>query len=345
MAKKEKQKLNYNLEVKHLKEKGPERLYLLYGQEDYLRERFVDELKKLCVSEELDFNYKKLQGPVPDMTELAEAVDSIPFFSERSFVELRGFDINKCRDSDCESLKKIISDIPEYCTLAIIIGSDYEMDGRLAAVKAVKKYARSIEFTEQDQDMLLKWISNRFSSLGKSISRSDAEYLTFISGTLMNRLIPEIEKVSSHCSGSIISRSDIDATAHHIPEADIFEMTDMLSRGKIDSAAGLLGDILSDKSNSPIFVLAIFSQQIRKMYAYKLASAKGKGKSAIMELTGLRYDFHYNKLATCAKPYSLNALKDLVELCTEYDFLMKSSGVDGAVLMKELLIKVALQEK
>ncbi len=345
MARKEKPKFNYNVEVKRLKERGPERLYLLYGQEDYLRERFVDELKKLCISDDMDFNYKRLDGPIPDMTAFSEAVDSVPFFAERTFVELRGFEINKCKDADCEKLKSIISDIPEYCTIAIIIGSDYEMDGRLAAVKAVKKFGYCLEFTEQDQDALIKWIANRFSAAGKSISRSDAEYLSFVSGTLMNRLIPEIEKISSYCSGNIVTRSDIDATAHRIPEADIFEMTDLLSQGKIDAAARLLSALLSDKNNSPIYILAVFSQQIRKMYAFKLAQSKGKSKSVIMELASLRFDFLYNKVSICAKPYSLKALKNLVELCAEYDFLMKSSGMDNELLIKELLIKIAVEEK
>ncbi len=345
MAKKEKAKFNYSLELKLLKEKGPERLYLLFGQEDYLRERYLDELKKLCISDEMDFNYKRIDGPAIDMLALSEAVDSVPFFSDRSFVEVCGFDINKCRESDCEKLKAIISDIPDYCTVAIIIGSDYEIDGRLAAIKAVKKYARSIEFTEQDQDALIRWISNRFSAAGKSISRADAEYLTFVSGTLMNRLIPEIEKIASYCSTNSVTRSDIDATAHRLPEADVFEMTDMLSQGKMDSAAKLLSDLLSDKDNSPIYILAIFAQQIRRMYAFKLAQSKGKGKSAIMEIANLKYDFIYNKVSICAKPYSLSALKNLVELCAEYDYLMKSSGMDNGLLLKELLIKVAVLEK
>lgn len=345
MAKKEKTKFNYGLEVKLLKEKGPERLYMLYGEEDYLRERFLDELKKLCVADDLDFNYKRLDGPSIEMSRLSEAVDSVPFFSERTLVEVRGFDINKCRESECEKLKSIISDIPDYCTVAIIISSDYELDGRLAGVKAVKKYGRNIEFTQQDQDALIKWIANRFSAYSKSISRSDAEYLTFVGGTLMNRLIPEIEKIATHSKEAVITRADIDSTAHRIPEADVFEMTDMLSQGRIDAAASLLSALLTDKNNSPIYLLAIFAQQIRRMYAFKLAQSKGKGKSAIMEIVGLRFDFLYNKLSTCAKPYSLSSLKSLVELCAEYDFLMKSSGIDNTALMKELLIKVAVQEK
>ena len=120
MAKKEKTKFNYSLELRQLRENGPERLYLLYGEEDYLRERFVDELKKLCLSDEADFNYKRLDGPSIDLNDLAQAVDAIPFFSDRSFVEVRGFDINKCRDADCERLKSIVSDIPDYCTVAVM---------------------------------------------------------------------------------------------------------------------------------------------------------------------------------------------------------------------------------
>ena len=344
MAKKEKSAFNYNLEIKKLRESGPDRLYLLFGQEDYLRERFIDELKKICSADDSGFNCKRLDGPSVDMNELSEAVDSVPFFADRSYVELRGFDINKCKDNDCEKFKAIISDIPEYCTLAVIINAEYEMDGRLASVKALKKYANTIEFTEQGQDALIKWIANRFSACGKTISRSDAEYLSFVSGTLMNRLIPEIEKISSYAKGTTISRSDIDAAAHRIPEADIFEMVDHLSKGNIDAAARLLSDLMADKDNSPIYLLAVFSQQIRKIYAYKLGQSRGMSKQNLMELCNIRFDFHFNKLSMQAKNYSLNSAGKLVELCAEYDFLMKSGG-DNEELMKDLLLKVAVAEK
>ena len=46
MAKKDKkEKLNYNAEIKALKERGPERLYVLCGPEDYLREAFLGQLR------------------------------------------------------------------------------------------------------------------------------------------------------------------------------------------------------------------------------------------------------------------------------------------------------------
>ena len=154
----------------------------------------------------------------------------------------------------------------------------------------------------------------------------------------------EIEKISAYVKGNIISRADIDAAAHRIPEADIFEMVDQLSRGNIDAAARLLSDLMSDKDNPPIYILAIFSQQFRKIYSYKLGQSRGMGKTALMELCGVRYDFHFNKLGIQAKNYSLASAAKLVELCAEYDYLMKSGG-DNEDLMKDLLLRVAVSEK
>ena len=98
---KEETKLNYGAEVRSLKECGPATLYLLWGPEDYLREQYLLTLKKLCLPEGEDgFSYKRLDGPDLDVRALLQAVDAMPFLSERSFVELRGVDLNKITEPD-----------------------------------------------------------------------------------------------------------------------------------------------------------------------------------------------------------------------------------------------------
>ena len=88
---KEETKLNYGAEVRSLKECGPATLYLLWGPEDYLREQFLNELRKACLPEGEDsFSYRRIDGPELDVRELQSAVDAVPFLAERSFVELRG---------------------------------------------------------------------------------------------------------------------------------------------------------------------------------------------------------------------------------------------------------------
>lgn len=65
MAKgKEEAKLNYKLEIQKLNNEGPQRLYLLWGKEDYLREQYLVQLKAVAIPEgESGFNYRRFDGP------------------------------------------------------------------------------------------------------------------------------------------------------------------------------------------------------------------------------------------------------------------------------------------
>lgn len=341
MAKKDKAKLNYAAEVKRLKEQGPERVYFLCGPEDYLRECFLDELRKCCGVTEEDFGYQRLNGPSLDVSRLEQAVDALPFFARRSLVEVRDWDLAKIRDADCKRLKALVEDVPDYCTLAFVYAAENEPDGRSAAVKAVKKAGCTLEFTPQEQGALVRWVQKRFAGLGKQIAPAEAQYLIFLCGSGMSRLIPEIEKAAAYAPGDTVTREHIDATADRIPEANIFTMTDLLAQRRYDDAAGLLGDLLADKRNHPIQINALIGQQMRRMYALKAGQAAGRSRSDIMELCGLRFDFLYDKLSAAAKPFSLEQLGAFVSLSAEYDFRMKSTGQDAGLLLRELFARLA----
>ena len=344
MAKKDKKEpLNYNAELKRLREQGPERLYMLYGPEDYLREAFLTELRRACVPSEDDFSCQRFDGPALDLGALAEAVDMLPFFSERRFVEVRDYDVNACRDADAARLKDILADVPDYCTLAFVFSASYAPDGRTAPVKALKKAAHCMEFTEQEQGALARWVQKRFLALGKTLDARDAEYLIFLSGTRMNALIPEIEKAAAYAAGETVTRADIDATANRLPEADVFALTDCIARRRYDDAAAILRDLLRDKNNHPIMLNALIGQQLRRMYACKAAQAAHRSRADAMELCGVRYDFVYDKLTAAAKPFSLAQLGALVKRSAEYDYRMKSTGQDPAALLLELFARIAAE--
>ena len=139
MAKKrgsEEEKLNYQAELRTLKVRGPEPLYLLWGPEDYLRECYLAELRTVCLPEGEDsFSFRRLNGPELDVEALREAVDAMPFLTERSFVEIRDADWNRLKEGD--AVLKILGDLPEYCTVALVQGAAFEPDGRIKLVKAL----------------------------------------------------------------------------------------------------------------------------------------------------------------------------------------------------------------
>ena len=345
MAKKSKQeeKFNYRESVRSLKENGPKNLYLIWGPEDYLADQFFAEIKKLCVTDEGDdFSYRKLTERDFDALALREAVDSVPFLSERSLVEIRGIDLNKLKEAD--EIISILSDIPEYCTVVFMCGAAFEPDKRLKIYKSFAKYGSEICVTAQSGDQLIKWIIKRFAAAGKGIELNAAQRLISVSGGLMNRLIPEINKIASYAKGDRVTEADVDAVAHHIPEAVVFDMTEALARGENNTAMRLLRELLADKNNEPTQMLAIVGNQMRQLYAARVAIDNELGKDYVVKTLGLKYDFIANKLMASAHRFSAGQLKRAVELCAEMDYAMKSSKTEPAELLKECVMRIAAGE-
>lgn len=337
------EKLNYSAAVRELKQQGPAKAYLLWGPEDYLREQYLTELKKICLPEGEDsFSYHRMDGPELNLEQLRQAMDALPFMTERSFIELRDMDVNKVKDAD--TLEKLLKDVPDYCVLVFVLGADYEMDGRLKSVKALRQNVKELKFTSQSQGQLTDWLVRRFAAAGKGIELDAAQRLIFISGELMSGLIPEIEKVAAYAKGERVTVADVEAVANHIPEAVIFDMTEYIAQKKYNTALSVLAELLADKNNEPIAMLAMLGMQMRRLYAARLSIEQGLGVKYVMDACAINSDYVAKKLINAVRGFTLPQLIKAVELCAETDYKMKSSSQDERELLKEAVLRIAAGE-
>ena len=345
MARQDKRKLDYGAEIKKLRQEGPGRVYILRGEEDYLRDSYLAELKKLCLAEGTEaFNYHRLQGPGLDVGELVRSAEAMPFMGEHTLIEVRDFDVSRTAGYDPEALKAFLADVPEWATVAFVFAPDSAPDMRLAAVKAMKKAGPDLEFTSPEGAALIRWVTRRAESMDKTIDPSTAAYLIQVCGERLNSLIPEITKIAGHAAGRAIGRADIDAVAKKAPETTIFDLTAALGAGSYDEAAGLMADLLADRDEPPQKQIAMISEQFRRLYVSRLAVDSGKGEAfvtaCIPELAGRPY-FVQPLLRACRR-FSEARLARAVSLCAGCDYAMKDTGGEPENLLRELLLRLAL---
>lgn len=337
------EEFNYAEVSRELKRDGPARLYLLHGSEDYLLARFVEELTRACLPEGIDdFSYRELDGASLSMQDLSDSVNALPFATERTLTLVRGWDINHARDNDVKTLEGIISDIPDYATLVFINRGQTEPDGRLKSVKILKKYAHDIDFREQGGSALNSWIRRRFAALGKRIGPDGCEALVYASGNLMGSLVPEIEKIAAGTPGEDVTVQDVERLAFRIPETRAFDMTDCIARRDYDGAARCMSDLVA-MGEEPLLILGAVSYQMRRLYAARLAQDEHLGRDFIVQCTGAKSSFAYDKLTRSARGFSLAGLKRAVELCVDTDYALKSSGGDAQEKLNELLARFAVE--
>lgn len=320
-------------------------LYLFWGQEDYLREFYLEKIKDILLPKGLEeLNYKSFEGKDVNLALVMEAVDALPVFSERTIVEVRDFDIYKCAADKKDAVQGILSDIPDYCCLIFVYTSpDFKPDGRTKLHTLIKDTGLVVEFQRQEQSDLINWIRRRFTALNLEIERGEAEYLIFYCGGLMNGLITEIEKIGAFAKGKKITRSDIEEVGTPALDAVVFKLADALSTKNYEESAKILGELLVMRE-SPIMILAVVGKQVRQLFTAKLAIDSGRGVDYIQKLWGMRSSYPARLLMDCAKKLSTSWCRESVLLCAETDLKMKSTGIDGEILIKELFIKLAAGE-
>ena len=317
-------------------------LYIFHGEEAYLRDYYLDQMKaKLIPAGMESFNYHLLPGKTLTAQQLAETVDALPMMSQRTLVVVSDYDLFKAPEAERNAMTQILSDLPEYCCLVFVYDTvPYKRDARMKKLSGViRDKGAEVAFVRQGQSDLVDWIVRRFRALGHDIDTADAQYLIFLCGDLMNGLISEIGKIGAYAQNRRVTRQDIDAVAIPVIDAVVFQMTDALTRKEMDRAFSVLHDLLR-LQQAPIMILAVLGKHFRQLYTARVALESGEGSRWLMELWGMRSAYPADKLMEGARRHGLDWCRQSMRRCAETDLAMKSvSGADA----KELLVSLVLE--
>ena len=322
--------------------------YIFYGEESYLREYYLGELRKKLVPAGFEeFNYHRLEGKELTVQALTEMAEAMPMLSERTLIVATDFDIFKLSEEQRERLIALLEDLPPYCCLVFVYDTvSYKPNKTMKKLcKAVEQHVQAVEFRAQDSSDLVAWIARRFRALDKDIDRQTAEYLIFTCGGLMTGLVPEIAKIGAYAKGRTITQKDIDDVADPVLSAEVFKLSDAVLQGNYDLAASILGDLLKMQTE-PIMILAALGSQLRRIYTARLAIDSGKDKYWLMELWEMKSDYPAKLLLTAAKRTTADWCADAVKMCQTLDRRMKSEkGMDAVGELKLLLVRLGAKRK
>ena len=327
-----------------IREKKLERLYFFHGEEAFLRNHYLGQMKKILIDELTEsFNYHKLTKETFDLQSFADAVESLPMMAEATFVVVDDIDIFKLPENDREKLTSVFCDIPDYCTVVFLYESvEWKPDKRFKKLwDAVEKFGAVVEFARQDQRELINWVTRHFAANKKQITPDLCSYLIDITGGTMTALAGEISKISAYSEADRITKSDIDAVTEPVLDAVVFQMTDLMAAGKYPAALMKLQQLLK-MQEEPIGILAMIGRQFRQIGTARTLLDNGKGVGDVMRLCGLR-DYPAKKLLDTARRFSPRFCKRASELVLETDYGMKTS-LDDPERLLELLVMQLSQE-
>ena len=165
--------------IQDLKNGSFKQVYLLYGEEDYLRKQYRDKLKEALVSPDDTMNYHYYEGKDINIGEVIDQAETLPFFAERRVIVLENTGLCKAGgDSLAEYLKQ-----PAQSVIIILV--ETQVDKRSRLFKTIKETGRVCEFARQNEATLKKWIYSLAKKEGKSIDEQTITFFLEKTGTEM----------------------------------------------------------------------------------------------------------------------------------------------------------------
>lgn len=342
MAEKQEKVSQIQLLKKAIKENNPQRLYIFHGEEVFLLNHYLQQLKKLLIDDLTEsFNYHKLNNENFDIQTFADAVENLPMMAESTMVQVDDIDLFKLNEADRNKIAEILDDIPDYCTVVFTYETVvWHPDKRQKKFYAVlEDNATVVEFAKQDQRDLVAWITRHFLANQKRISTDLCVYLIEITGGTMTALSGEIKKICAYSGAEIICRADIDAVVEPVLDAVVYQMTDYLGQKQYAQALEKLRQLLK-MQEEPISILGAIGGHLRRIGMARTLIDQGKPYGELMSMYRLS-DYPARKLMDSAKRFSPEFCKRASELVLETDYRMKTSFDEKERLLEMLLLRLA----
>ena len=326
-----------------LKNKELGRLYFFHGEETFLLNHYLVQMKKQLLDPLTEsFNFHRLNNETFDIRDFADAVENLPMMAENTFVQVDDIDLFKMNEGDRTKMTEILADIPDYCTVVFTyLTAQWKPDKRLKKLwEAVDENGTVVEFAKQDQRDLIAWVTRHFLARQKRITTDLCAYLIDITGGTMTALTGEIDKICAYSGADEIRKTDIDAVTEPVLDAVVFQMTDLLSAGRYDQALAKLQQLLK-MQQEPLAILGAVGGHFRRISTARTLLDHGQNASQLQKLCAPMPDFAARKTMDAARRFRPEFCRKAARLVMETDYRMKTSFDDSERLLELLILQLA----
>ncbi|MED9903998.1 MAG: DNA polymerase III subunit delta [Lachnospiraceae bacterium] len=309
------------------------RMYLLFGEEAYLRRQYMDKLKNALSPEGDSMNTHYFEGKDVPVSEVIDLAETMPFFAERRVIIMENTGLFKAGG------EKLAEYLENPAPAAFFVFAESEVDKRSKLFKQVQKNGRAVCFDVQDERTLKRWIAGILKKDGKQITESCAEYFLDKTGTDMGNIRSELEKLICYCMDrDVVEKEDVDMICTTRISSHIFDMVAAIGDKQTKKALTLYYDLLALKE-PPMRILFLIARQCNTLLQAKQLKNKGFDNKAIGEKTGLP-GFVAGKYVAQAAKFKEKDLKRAVERCVEAEEAVKTGRMNDTMSVELLIMSV-----
>ncbi len=328
----------------HIKSEEPYPVYLIYGDEDYLKKFYTDSLVAKVVPPELEsFNFDRFEGKNLDLRDVFDRAEMMPMMAERRCIVVENCKLESMNEIDFELLSSYCSNPSDFSVVIFHQKSpDFSPVKAKKAVGCISKIGAVCLLNKRQGTDLIKPLISSAKKQNCALTTQMANYLVSVVGDDFNTLINELSKVCHYCGEGEITKKHIDDVAVKTDDAKIYYLTKALIGGDFDKAFEVLHILIRQKIE-PEYILGTLVSTYVDMYRAKISLTNGERAEALSE------PFKYGKLefrltngGRDASKISVDTLRLCLEELSKADMKLKNGRDLPVVVLEQLMVKLFL---
>lgn len=316
-----------------IKEGNFRQAYLLYGEERFLRRQYREKLRAALCADGDSMNTHFYEGKDVPVGEIIDLAETLPFLAQRRVIFITDSGLFKAGG---EKMAEYLA-APNETTFFVFTES--EVDKRSKLYKTVQSKGYAAEFGTQDENTLKRWIAGLLARDGKKISEGTVQLLLTKTGTDMDNIRMELEKLTCYCMDrEVITAEDVESICTTRISNHIFDMVNAISEKQQKKALELYYDLLALRE-PPMRILFLIARQCNILLQVKELKANGYDNRTISSKIGLP-PFIVQKNLNQAAKFKTATLRNAVAQCVEAEEAVKQGRMNDRMSVEILILNV-----
>ena len=308
-------------------------MYLLYGEERYLRRQYRQRLRDALCAQGDTINVHCYEGNGISIGEIVDLAETLPFLSPRRVFFITDSGLFKSGG------EKMAEYLAQPNDTAYFVFTESEVDKRSKLFKTVQSRGHAAECAVQDENTLKRWVAGILAKEGKKATEKTIQQFLSKTGSDMDNIQSELEKLICFCMDrEVITEEDVETVCTARISGHIFDMVDAIGSGQPKKALELYYDLLALRE-PPMRILFLIARQCNLLMQTKDLKASGFDNRAIASRLGIP-PFAAGKYLAQASRFSMSALKQAVRRCVDTEEAVKSGRMNDMMSVEILILTV-----
>lgn len=304
-------------------------LYLLYGEDNYLKNNYLNKLKKQFGELILGINY--IQIDENNTQNLIENIETPAFGYEKKLIIAKNTKLftkkNSLAEKITDYLNKNNSDDFE-----LIFAEDTVEKNSL--FNLISKIGEAKEFNVKKITEIISNVKQIANAYHVDIDSSTAQYFVECTGLNMQDIINEIRKLIEYAgSNGKITKDAIDNLTIKKSESIIFDLTDSLGKKQIKQAIQILHNLQYNKEPTQMILIMLY-RHFKKLYFIHLSNGQNIAQNLKLKPNQI---FLVNKYTSQAKMFKKEILENLLNDLIKLDENSKNGNIDLDIGLEAIL--------